>query len=69
MTTLFSIHLLVSKCPNIMAIAKQSNTVQLCELVAIRRRDEGTGSTALSTCIESYDKTLRKRNVGDIYNC
>ena len=60
MTTLFLIYLLASKCPDFVAIAKQKNMVQLCGLVAIRRRVGGTDGTALFACIESYDKGSRK---------
>ena len=59
-----SIHLLASKCPDFVAIAKQRNMVQFCELVAMRRRVGGTDSAALFACIEGYDKESRKQNRG-----
>lgn len=69
MTTLFSILLLATKYPVFVTIAKPRNMVRLCEVVAIRRRVGGTGSTGLSAFFESYDWRLRKRNVGGVYNC
>ena len=66
-TKLFLKHLLASKHPELVAMAKERDLVQFRELVAIRRRIESTNSAALFASIENYVGKLDKQKHGWIF--